>query len=200
MAEPRARGHNAGMADPQPPRSPSPPPAHGPANAARSGRRLTGPQRAVLGVLAGLLVLSVGARALAGGDPPPAVGPPPGSSNLLVPGAEVPAAEEPPPEGLESLLPYVSEGSFFGLIGFALGYASRKVVKLALIFLAVLFVVLQLLVFAEIATIDWGAAIDALNRLVLNLEENRTLSALLLNKLPTTGAFVAGIALGFRRG
>jgi len=171
-------------------------------------RALSGLQRVAVGLFSGVLLLSVSARAFLGGADAPETTtgsgqPPPEALGLLVPGAQAPPAESaPPPEpgAFETLLPYFSEGSFFGLIGFAVGYASRKFVKLALILLAVFFVLLQILVYADIATIDWGRAIDTLNTLILNLEKNRSLSEILVNKVPTTGAFGGGLLLGFRKG
>ena len=87
-----------------------------------------------------------------------------------------------------------------GLIGFAVGYASRKVVKLALIFLAIFFVGLQLLVYQGMAEVDWPALIEGLNNLIFNLKENRTITEVLTDRVPTAGAFVAGYVFGFKRG
>jgi len=102
--------------------------------------------------------------------------------------------------GLERGLPYVSEGSFFALLGFALGYASRKVVKLALLVIALFFVGLQGLAFAEAVSIDWGRIVQLANDLVLNLKENEGLSEILLDRIPTVGALTGGYVVGFRRG
>ena len=102
--------------------------------------------------------------------------------------------------GLESLLPYLTEGTFFALIGFALGYASKKVVKVGLIFIAIFFAGLQGMVYAGVADVDWGAAIDLLNNLILNIQEDQTFTEILKAKIPTAGGLTAGYLLGFRRG
>ena len=107
---------------------------------------------------------------------------------------------ESEPTGLEKSIPYLTEGSFFALIGFALGYASRKVVKVGLILLALLFVGLQGLSYLEVIQIDWHRAIEVLNNLILNLNENATVTEVLKDRLPTVGALGAGYLLGFRRG
>jgi len=104
------------------------------------------------------------------------------------------------PSTAETLLPYVTEGSFFALIGFALGYASKKVLKLGLIVLAVFFVALQGLSYLEVITIDWKRAIDVVNDLILNLNENQTILDFVKDRVPTLGGFGAGYLLGFRRG
>ena len=101
---------------------------------------------------------------------------------------------------IESVLPVLTEASFFAMIGFALGYASRKVVKLGLIVLAGFFVMLQLLTYGGVTTIDWGRFVDILNDWVLNLKENQTITDVLTDRVPTAGSLVAGYFLGFRKG
>ncbi len=107
---------------------------------------------------------------------------------------------EPEPSSLEAALPYLSEGSFFALIGFALGYASKKIVKLMLIFLAIFFVGIQALSYGGVLSVDWQKFVDLLNDLILNLKENETLTEVLKDRVPTAGAMMAGYWLGFRRG
>ena len=97
-------------------------------------------------------------------------------------------------------LPFFTEASFFALIGFSLGYFSRKVVKLMMIFVAVLFIALQVLGYMEVVAIDWQRLIDICNRLILNLKENDSISAVLKDRIPTAGALVGGYALGFKKG
>ena len=72
--------------------------------------------------------------------------------------------------------------------------------KLGLLLIAAFFVALQALSYAGVATVDWGRAIEALNDLILNLKENQSLTAVLKDKIPTTGAFAGGYLLGFKRG
>lgn len=167
-------------------------------------RGLSGFQKVLLGAIVAVLALSVAARVLAGGgEPGPSTAstPPPGASGLVAPGAQTTSAPEgEEPGGLESLLPFLTEGSFFALIGFAVGYATRKAVKLLLILVALLFIGVQALAHAGIAEVDWGRALGALNDLVLNLKENQPFTEMLKDKVPTTGAFLAGVFLGFRRG
>lgn len=102
--------------------------------------------------------------------------------------------------GAAKTLPYLTEGSFFALLGFALGYASRKAVKLLLILLALAFVGLQGLIFAGVAQVDWGLLVEKLNALVLNVREGTTVTDWLADRLPSAGGLVAGYLLGFRRG
>ena len=96
-------------------------------------------------------------------------------------------------------MPYITEGSFFALIGFALGYLSRTILKVGLIVLGACFLLIQGLAWAEVIDVDWSRAIQLANDLVLNLRENASVTEMLKDKLPTTGALAAGYALGFRR-
>lgn len=104
------------------------------------------------------------------------------------------------PEGAAKALPYVTEGSFFGIIGFALGFATRKVVKLFLLLIGGLFVLVQGLSYLQVVTVDWSRAVDLTNDLVLNLKHNQSIGEVLKDRIPTAGALVAGFALGYRKG
>ncbi|MFT7617386.1 MAG: putative membrane protein (Fun14 family) [Planctomycetota bacterium] len=97
-------------------------------------------------------------------------------------------------------LPFVTEASFFGLLGFALGYFSKKVVKLMMIFIAILFIAMQVFSYIEVVQIDWQKLIDVVNGMILNLKENDSISAVLKDRIPTAGALVAGYFVGFRKG
>lgn len=167
---------------------------------------LTGLQRAALGLTVGLLTVSAGARlALARGwiGSGGAEGGGAGARSLggaSLTGAGSAPAPAPAPGSFEALLPVFTEASFFGLIGFALGYLSRMVFKLALIFIALFFLGLQALVhFGLIEQVDWPGAIDKLNALILNLKQDQTMSQWLTAKLPTGGGLLAGYLLGLKR-
>lgn len=165
-------------------------------------------RRIALTALALVFVTSIGARALVSSDEP-APSPsgsavPPELARGLVDGPTQAGTTTPPPaaepDALEAMLPFLTESSFFALIGFALGYTTRKFVKIALIFLAIFFFGLQLLSYSDIAQVDWGRMISALNDLIFNLKENRTFTEILSDRVPTVGALLTGYVLGFRRG
>ena len=172
---------------------------------------LGGFRKLVLFTLLGVLALSVAARAVLG-DPAPMSGAgdraatPEGASSFVSglppanPGSTDDAVEAAESGSVEQLLPFLTEGSFFALIGFALGYATRKVVKLLLIFVAIFFAGLQALVYAGVADVDWGQAIDLLNGLILNVKEEQTLTEIAKAKLPSFGGLAGGYLLGWRRG
>lgn len=163
---------------------------------------LTRVQRAVLIVLSVLLVGSAIARGVLLAKRSPsssatetALEP----SNYLA-STRSPAEEPPSSSVFEDALPYVTEGSLFALIGFALGYTTRKIFKIGLIVLAVAFIAIQALTYAKVASVDWGGLVDWLNRAVLNLKENDTVTQFVTRRVPSTGALLAGAALGFKRG
>lgn len=166
-------------------------------------------KKAVLALLVLIFVGSVGARAVLGSGQPDAPSPasrPAATPDGFLPGVRQGGAQDPgaapqeEPAGIEGWLPLLTEGSFFALIGFALGFATKKLVKLLLIFVALFFVGVQALVHAEVMTVDWGQAIDWLNRMVLNLREDQPFTEVLKEKVPTLGALLTGYVLGFRRG
>ena len=148
-----------------------------------------------------VLLGSVALRAFAGDRAQPADPNSPaglGAASSLVEGGAV--AEPEPSDKLFAALPYLTEGSFFALIGFALGYASKKVVKVGLIVLALVFVALQGLVWADVAQVDWGGAAEKLNTLIFNMREDTSLGQWLRARVPSLGGLLAGYVLGFRRG
>ncbi len=177
-------------------------------------------RRAALFALVGVLAVSVAARAWVGASegsaapsasPAPAAGFVAGSPAPSIDGAQDPSGGGPGAGGgpsaidaaepeLSPWLPVVTESSFFALIGFALGFATRKVLKLVLVVVALFFVALQGLVHAGVAEVDWGRAIELFNALVLDLREEPTWLELIQAKLPTAGGLAGGYLLGFRRG
>ncbi|MBI1381610.1 MAG: hypothetical protein GC161_11050 [Planctomycetaceae bacterium] len=144
-----------------------------------------------------VLLGSVALRAFAGEKAQPADPATLGAASLTAGGT---AAEPETSDKLFAALPYLTEGSFFALIGFALGYASKKVVKVGLIVVALVFVALQGLVWADVAQVDWGAAVEKLNTLIFNVREDTSVGEWLRARVPSLGGLLAGYVLGFRRG
>jgi uncharacterized membrane protein (Fun14 family) len=163
-----------------------------------SRKGLTRGQGVLLALLVVALLGSVAWRAFARPERAPAGEIPAGAAGLV--GGERADQTAPPPEGIERALPYVTETSFFGLIGFALGYASRKFVKLGLILVALFFVGLQALVWTGSVSVDWHSVVGKLNALVFNLKENETVTQFLTRRIPSAGGLLTGYLFGFRRG
>jgi len=164
--------------------------------AAGRSRGLSRLQTGLLGLLVVVLLVSVGLRAYlryerGRVDPSP--------SQNLVQSPEGSLERELPAPVVRSL-PYVTEGSFFALIGFALGYASRKFVKVGLILAAFFVLGLQALVWTGTVSIDWGGLVGKLDALLFNLEQNESMQAFWTHRIPSAGAMLLGYLVGFQRG
>lgn len=162
---------------------------------AQPGKGLSALQKALLVLLAVALAGSIALRAALGSSA--SSGTPAGSQGFSAAQAGAPAAE---PSPIESALPYVTEASLFGLIGFALGYSTRKLFKLSLILLALAFVGAQALVHLGWVEIDWSGLVGKLNAWVLNLKQSSSVTTFLTDRIPSAGALLAGWVVGFRRG
>jgi uncharacterized membrane protein (Fun14 family) len=160
-------------------------------------RGLTALQKGILVLLAVALAGSIALRAAFGSRQDASGATPSGAQGLSAASADQPATA---PSPLESALPYVTEASLFGLIGFALGYSTRKLFKLTLIVIALAFVGAQALVHLGWVDIDWSGLAGKLNGWVLNLKESMSVTAFLTDRIPSAGALLAGWVVGFRRG
>jgi len=155
-------------------------------------------QKAVLVLVVLILVASVAARMLIGEPSQPASNPMPDSARSFA--TETAAKGPAPAEGWQALLPVITEASLFGLIGFALGYTSRKALKLLLLLIAIAFVVVQILVARGDLTVDWGGVVRASQAWILNLQADVPITEFLETRIPTAIAFVVCWFVGFRRG
>lgn len=159
---------------------------------------LTVLQKVVLALFSTVLVGSVALRAVGPTSSPSGSDTPAGAQGLVATGGTAEPVAEPGP--LEQLLPYLTEAGLFGLIGFALGYTSRKLFKLALIALAIAFVAVQGLVHLGWLEVDWGGLLERLNAWLFNLRESATVSEFLTDRVPSGGALLVGWLVGFKRG
>jgi uncharacterized membrane protein (Fun14 family) len=175
-----------------------------------AGEGMGGYHKAVLALISLVLVGSLALRAWSHVEAPARTSESSGAplaSGLTrdVPGGSVSsageAASEPAPEpGWQAALPGLTEGSFFALIGFALGYTTMKLFKVALVLGALAFVGTQALVHFGYLEVDWSAVVAKLNQLLLNARENGTARELLTDRIPAAGGMLTGYLLGLRRG
>ncbi|MBL8856989.1 MAG: FUN14 domain-containing protein [Planctomycetes bacterium] len=101
---------------------------------------------------------------------------------------------------LATILPYLTEASLFGVIGFALGYTSKRAFKLLLILIALSFVTIQVLVSMGKMTVDWNQMITVIDNWILNMDFKSTVPVFLKQRLPTLAVFALGYVFGLRRG
>lgn len=92
---------------------------------------------------------------------------------------------------------------FGGVAGFAVGYAAKKVTKLAAIGLGLLFIAIQMLAYYGLVDVRWDAVQGSAEQIWQN-GDGPTLAEraweVLSYNLPFGGGFLAGFAIGFRRG
>ena len=100
---------------------------------------------------------------------------------------------------LETILPYLTEASLFGLIGFALGYTSKKAFKLLLMLIALGFVTIHVLVYMGKMQVDWNQVIKLIDDWILNMDFKSTVPVFLKHRLPTLALFVIGYLFGLRK-
>ncbi|HWG85823.1 MAG TPA: FUN14 domain-containing protein [Deinococcales bacterium] len=101
------------------------------------------------------------------------------------------------------ITPYLGQLSFGLIAGFAVGYALKKIGRLAALVLGLIFITTQLLAHFGLVQVDWlriqQAADPLLNRDNLTQLWNGLIS-LLTNNVPFAAAFVPGLLLGLRFG
>ena len=105
-----------------------------------------------------------------------------------------------PTESLEQVLATLGFG---GVAGALVGFAAKKLTKLAALLLGALFIVVQLLVYLGWITVDWNAVQHATTE-VWKDPHGVTLAdrfwSMITANLPFAGGFAAGFALGFKLG
>ena len=93
--------------------------------------------------------------------------------------------------------------TFGGVAGLVVGYAAKKMTKLAALLLGVLFILLQVLVYEGFITINW-TAVQHSAETVWRDPHGMTLAdhfwEIVTANLPFGGGFVAGFAVGFKLG
>ncbi len=93
--------------------------------------------------------------------------------------------------------------TFGGVAGVVVGYAAKKMTKLAALLLGLLFILLQVLAYEGFITINW-AAVQHGAETVWRDPHGMTLAdhlwEIVTANLPFGGGFVAGFAVGFKLG
>ncbi len=104
---------------------------------------------------------------------------------------------EAPPNLLASLLPALSLG---GVLGFSAGYAVKRVGRLVIFVVGALFVLVQLLAYWGVLSVNWGEVQTATEPLLQDgaRQGSAWLWRVLTANLPFGAAFTAGVALGLR--
>lgn len=89
---------------------------------------------------------------------------------------------------------------FGGVAGAVVGYAAKKLTKLAALFLGVLFIVLQSLVYFDVVTVNWSAMEEMARPALEDASLHERIWQMLTANLPFAGGFGIGFAIGFKLG
>ena len=136
---------------------------------------------------------------LAGGKPNSLLGSSFAGSRLAADGT---AMATTPADGADAraVSVFLVKGGFGAFIGFAIGFAIRSFVRLAVVMLGVYFLALMFMSHAGWVEIHWSLMQDQFNRSVATLGEQFTsFKAFLTGAIPSSSMGALGLAWGLRR-
>jgi len=99
---------------------------------------------------------------------------------------------------MDFIAPFVGTLGFGGLMGYAVGYAAKKVSKLVLIAIGIIFFVIQYLVYKHWAVVHWQPVAHEAGE---GVKHASILFWRIVTRNVSLGAgFIVGIVLGFKKG
>jgi uncharacterized membrane protein (Fun14 family) len=113
---------------------------------------------------------------------------------------------------ISSLTSTATSAGFGGITGFLIGYAIKKVVRVLLVIVGLLFVAFVFLEYQKIITVDWNKIQGTTIAVLGNVTSGQLLaksgipgtehitSTMTSFGIPLTGSLTAGLLLGFLRG
>jgi uncharacterized membrane protein (Fun14 family) len=99
---------------------------------------------------------------------------------------------------MDFLVPFIGTLGFGGVMGYAVGYAAKKISKIALVGIGILFFLIQYLVYKGLAHVDWGGV--AKEGAEAAQAGGHAFWRIVTYNVPLGGGFVAGIVLGLKKG
>lgn len=103
----------------------------------------------------------------------------------------------------ETLIPLASQVGFGALVGFVVGFTLKKAGKLAALLLGSIFILLQVLAYYGIVTIDWGPISQWWSQFVApQALQGRweALRTILFANIPACGGAIPGFVIGLKMG
>ena len=94
----------------------------------------------------------------------------------------------------------VAQLGFGGIVGFVIGYAVKKILKLTLIFLGLYAASLAYLQHRGFITINYDKFSEAFQSLISMIQGGFTLPGFLTTNIPFAGSLIVGFGLGFKAG
>ncbi|PVX23166.1 MAG: hypothetical protein CW691_11415 [Candidatus Bathyarchaeum sp.] len=98
----------------------------------------------------------------------------------------------------DSLAPILFQIAIGGIGGFLVGYAVRKILKVALILVAIIFSLI-FLAYLNVLDVDYDGLSELASNFVNTINPALDLLTPLLVHIPFIASFVIGLILGFRR-
>jgi uncharacterized membrane protein (Fun14 family) len=103
----------------------------------------------------------------------------------------------------ELFYPLATQLGFGGVIGFVVGYAVRKLLKILAIFVGVIFLFTQYLAWQGFIEIHYNRVYEAAEGLLQNFGGGVTefsIPAFITANVPLAGSFVVGLGIGLKLG
>jgi uncharacterized membrane protein (Fun14 family) len=101
----------------------------------------------------------------------------------------------------ESILFYLKTGGFGFVTGFLIGYAFKKISKFLVVIVGLILIVMQLLVYNGIISINWAILESTTKDIISNQDWSiEKLKSILLFNLPFAGSAGLGLLLGLKKG
>ncbi len=114
---------------------------------------------------------------------------------------DVPEGEPPPEDSLlDDLSPAVFRFGFSFVVGFAIAYAARTFLRISLVAAGVFLLLLLGLEYAGIISVNWDTMQDHYRSLLASTRESlESFRTFITGRLPSAGAALAGLVVGFRK-
>jgi len=87
-----------------------------------------------------------------------------------------------------------------GILGFIVGYAVKKVLKILAVIAGLFALVLIYLGYTDIISVNYGKLTEAIEGLMSGIGEASQLVSPIIANLPFAGSFLVCAALGFKKG
>lgn len=101
---------------------------------------------------------------------------------------------------MEEISPLIMQLGFGGVLGFTMGYAIKKVLKILLILSGLYAASLQYLAYKGYITIHFDRISESFRKILELAQGGFTLPNFLTANIPFIGSFTAGLGLGFKTG
>jgi uncharacterized membrane protein (Fun14 family) len=101
---------------------------------------------------------------------------------------------------VEILTPLLTQLGVGGIAGLCTGYALKKVGKLIAIVLGIAFLVLEILAYKGIISINYSALQDWANGVIGQVGQLEGVFSVIIGNLPFAASFLVGFAIGLKMG